>query len=142
MRQALIGTINGTFIGFNSDMLFGLTDGTYWLQAEYKFWYHYAYRPEVEIVEEGGGIFIRLIGDDESVLVRQIFDVTEAQIDDTFEGWQGNSEYTLTNGQRWKQDQYKYEYHYAYRPSATIYNAGAGNVMNVNGHVARVRRTH
>jgi len=39
-------TFDGSFTRFDSDMLFKLTDGTYWLQAEYEYWYHYAYYPE------------------------------------------------------------------------------------------------
>jgi len=45
--------IQGTFYGFDGDTIFALDDGTFWLQAEYKYWYHYEYQPEVEIISDG-----------------------------------------------------------------------------------------
>ena len=46
--------IEGEFTGFDGDALFLLSDGTYWLQAEYKYWYHYAYRPLIEVYRSAG----------------------------------------------------------------------------------------
>lgn len=132
--------ISGAFYGFNSDMLFKLTNGTYWLQAVYKYWYYYTYMPQIEIFQEGGCNFLRLAGSEQSVQVREISGVIESQIDDAFEGWQGESEYKLTNGQIWKQDRYKYEYKYSYRPHVIIYNTPSGTVMDVDGCKAIVKR--
>ncbi len=132
--------IYGAFFGFNSDALFKLTNGTYWLQAEYKYWYHYAYMPQVEIVHECGRYLIRLSGSDQVVSVRQIFGVIESQISDVFNGWQGDSAYELTNGQAWKQVRYKYEYKYLYRPHVLIYDTSSGKIMDVNGSRAIVER--
>ena len=33
------------FEGFDDEMLFQLDDGSCWLQDEYRYWYHYTYRP-------------------------------------------------------------------------------------------------
>jgi hypothetical protein len=130
----------GAFQGFDQDALFSLTDGSHWLQAEYRYWYHYAYRPTVEVFREGGRTCLRLAGRPEAVPVRQLSGVIESQIADGFEGWQGDSEYELTNGQVWKQRAYKYEYKYAYRPSVVIYDASSGTVMDVDGSRAIVQR--
>lgn len=135
-------SIDGAFTGFDGDTLFKLTDGTYWLQAEYKYWYYYAYRPEVEIYAEGGTVYLRVVGQSESVAVTQLGNVIESQLSGAFEGWQGESEYELTNGQVWKQSRYRYQYQYKYRPHATIYRASGGTIMDVDGcraHVTRVR---
>jgi hypothetical protein len=45
--------IYGAFAGWHGDALFKLTNGQYWLQAEYK--YKYKYRPEVVITRTGNG---------------------------------------------------------------------------------------
>jgi len=34
------GRIDGEFEGFDFEALFKLLNGSYWLQAEYKYWYH------------------------------------------------------------------------------------------------------
>jgi hypothetical protein len=132
--------LNGAFRGFNRDMLFSLTDHSYWLQTEYKYWYHYAYRPMIEIFETRGETYLKLAAGVEAVRVRRLRGVTESQIADVFEGWQGNSTYQLTNGQVWRQSAYKYEYKYAYRPHALIYPASAGMLMDVDGSVAVVQQ--
>jgi hypothetical protein len=42
------------------------------------------------------------------------------QIEDTWEGWDGNTIVKLTNGSVWRQDQYYYRYQYKYRPVVII----------------------
>jgi hypothetical protein len=141
MRVIRQSQIDDEFVGFDEDMLFKLTDGTYWLQSEYRYWYHYAYRPAVEILEHSGRYFLRLAGDANAIAVIRTNDVIESYIDGEFQGWQGESTYTLGNGQIWKQSRYKYEYRYAYRPQVVVY-PGGGYIMHVDGtqaHVTRVR---
>lgn len=38
----------------------------------------------------------------------------------TWNGWNGNTQLKLTDGSSWKQAEYHYEYHYAYRPDAVL----------------------
>jgi hypothetical protein len=85
--------IEGAFYGFNRDVLFKLNDGTFWLQDEYRYWYHYAYRPQVEILRDGGRLLLRLAGSKEMVPVRQLSGVIESRLSGAFEGWHGESEY-------------------------------------------------
>lgn len=132
--------INGEFHGFDEDALFRLMDGTFWLQAEYKYWYHYAYGPQVEIVRDRGTFRLRVSGQTESVAVHQVHDIIESHIAGAFEGWQGESEYELVNGQVWRQAVYKYEYQYKYRPEVFIYSGSAGMIMDVEGYRAVARR--
>lgn len=133
-------TIDGSFTGFDGDTLVKLTDGTFWLQDEYKYWYHYAYCPNAEIFRDGARLRLRLVGQSESVAIRQVHGVIEARIAGAFEGWQGESEYELTNGQVWKQRKYRYEYKYKYRPQVLVYDAPSGKVMDVEGSRAIVER--
>ena len=132
--------ISGSFEGFDDETLFKLTDGTFWLQDEYKYWYHYAYCPKAVILQEGGALYIQVDNQDQVVRVRQVYDVVEGTIDGEFTGWSGDSQYKLTNGQTWKQAAYKYEYKYVYRPEVTIYTASSGTIMDVDGAKAQVRR--
>lgn len=60
------------------------------------------------------------------------------QIEDDWEGWDGDTVVQLTDGSVWRQDEYHYEYSYAYRPELTL----IGDVMHVDGmsRGIRVRR--
>jgi hypothetical protein len=58
------------------------------------------------------------------------------QIDGSWTGWSGDTIVQLTDGTVWRQDEYRYEYHYAYRPEVTITNgkmqvAGMGQAVRV-----------
>jgi hypothetical protein len=137
-RVVYQGRIDGAFEGFNADRLFKMANGSYWIQAQYRYWYKYAYRPEVVITQEGSRHVLTVAG--QSIPVRRVTDVIESQIDGTFEGWTGDSVYKLANGQVWQQSTYKYEYKYAYRPQVVIYSPGGPYVMHVEGTEAEVRR--
>lgn len=132
------GKLANAFYGFDEDAVFKMTNGTYWIQKKYKYWYRYSYRPDVEIVYENGKYMLYVLGN--SIEVKQIFDVIESVIDGEFNGWDGESSYKLDNGQVWKQCQYKYEYCYAYRPEVLIYDANGSYVMEVDGTKAYVKR--
>jgi hypothetical protein len=59
--------------------------------------------------------------------------VIESQIDDDFQGWDGETIFKLSNGQVWQQAAYAYTYHYAYRPKVLIYLSGSAYRMKVEG---------
>ncbi|MDL1980281.1 MAG: hypothetical protein LWX02_02170 [Deltaproteobacteria bacterium] len=139
-RIIITSQIDGDFEGFDDEVLFKFMDGTYWIQDEYKYWYHYSYCPVAEILEVGGRLYIRVHNQNKIVPVRQIQNVIESKINGEFKGWEGETEYELTNGQVWKQATYKYQYKYAYMPSATVYETYSGMVMAVKGTRAKVRR--
>ncbi|MET3528053.1 hypothetical protein [Phenylobacterium koreense] len=60
------------------------------------------------------------------------------QIEDEWEGWDGDTIVRLTDGSVWRQAEYYYEYRYAYRPQAIL----DGDAMYVDGmrRAVRVRR--
>ena len=130
------GKIESDFEGFDQDAIFKMSNGTYWVQAQYRYWYHYAYRPDVIITQENGRYMLSVAG--ESIEVRRLHNVIESKIDGTFEGWDGDKVYTLTNGQIWKQKKYKYKYKYAYRPEVIIAEINGSYVMQVKGTSAEV----
>lgn len=139
MRQMIYqGQIESDFEGFDEDVIFKMDNGTYWVQAQYRYWYHYAYRPDVIITQENGRYMLSVAG--ESIEVRRLYNVIESKIDGTFEGWDGDKVYTLTNGQVWKQKKYKYKYKYAYRPEVIIAEINGSYVMKVKGTSAEVVR--
>lgn len=65
--------------------------------------------------------------------VTTVGDFIESKIDGSFEGWTGDTIVKLTNGQIWKQTEYRYEYHYAFMPDVFIYKSGGGYKMLVEG---------
>jgi hypothetical protein len=60
------------------------------------------------------------------------------QIENEWNGWDGDTIVKLTDGTIWRQNEYRYEYRYSYRPYARL----EGNVMYVDGmsRGVRVRR--
>ncbi|MEO3998883.1 hypothetical protein [Mesorhizobium sp. CAU 1732] len=60
------------------------------------------------------------------------------QVEDEWNGWDGDTIVRLTDGSVWRQEEYHYEYRYAYRPNVTLSN----NIMHVDGmsRSIRVRR--
>jgi len=132
------GKIDGEFEGFNDEVLFKMKNGTYWVQAKYKYWYHYAYCPDVTITKENATYIMTVAG--HSIPVRRVQDVIESRIDGEFKGWDGKTSYKLQNGQVWQQSTYKYEYKYAYMPEAVVYEGGSGYKMCVAGTTADVKR--
>lgn len=132
------GQLDDEFEGFDEEMLFKTAYGEYWIQATYKYWYHYAYRPTVTIFRENGICYLSI--DNEQVQVQKLNNVIESSIDGEFKGWDGKSVYKLRNGQKWAQSTYKYEYKYAYSPDVVIYESNSGIRMNVAGTSAIVKK--
>jgi hypothetical protein len=132
------GKIDTDFEGFNDNVIFKMANGTYWIQAQYNYWYHYAYRPDALITEENGRNMLTVAGN--SIPVRRLDSIIESQIDGEFNGWDGSKHYKLVNGQVWQQAEYKYEYKYAYRPEVIVCDVGGTYIMSVEGTTVPVRR--
>jgi hypothetical protein len=130
--------INGDFDGFDDEVLFKLTDGTYWIQDDRKYWYHHARRPEAKILRKDGRFYIQVDEQDEIVPVREASTVRRSKIKGEFKGWNGKSAYELLNGEIWEQASNRYKYKYAYMPNVTIYETPSGTVMDVAGTRAKV----
>jgi hypothetical protein len=73
------------------------------------------------------------MSDPQGILVPMNYTVNGA-----WEGWKGDTIVEMTDGSVWKQDEYLYEYLYAYRPEAAV----VGDKMFVEGmnSAVRVRR--
>lgn len=54
----------------------------------------------------------------------------QAQVESEWEGWNGDTIIRLTDGSIWKQEEYHYEYRYAYRPKVIL--QGSRNVCRGN----------
>ena len=58
--------------------------------------------------------------------VRAPVTVIKATVTNDFNGWNSrDTVVVLSNGQVWQQDEYEYDYHYAYRPDALVIGAGS-----------------
>lgn len=134
--------VYGAFTGWHQDALFKLTNGQYWIQAEYQYEYNYQYRPHVTITQGAGGFVMEIDGMSDSVRVRRV-NVIESRIDGEFEGWAGDTTFTLRNSQVWEQASYAYWYHYAYSPEVVIYESSEGYKLRLaddDSHAVRVRQ--
>lgn len=135
--------IASDFDGWSGDTVFELCNGQVWIQSSYAYRYHYAYRPDVTIVETRSGYLMFVDGIDDPVSVQRITNFVKTCISGEFEGFDGETVFTLCNGQIWQQAEYRYRYHYAYRPQVLIYQPPAGGFrMKVDGidDTIRVRR--
>jgi len=132
--------IDDDFEGFDDEVLFQLYNGEFWIQKNYKYWYHYAYMPHVTIYLYNGEFYITIDGQSEFVEVEKITNVYERTIISDFNGWTGNTIFEMSNDEIWKQDLYAYHYNYAYRPKAIIYESDYGYKMIVNGETVKVKR--
>lgn len=133
------GTIDGEFNGFNDYVLFKLANGTYWIQAEYKYWYHYEYNPDVVIFQQNNKYFLTVANN--TVPVIQTTNVIESHIDGYFNGWQGRTTYRLRNRQVWQQLTPLYTSASVFAPEVIIYDSpNEGYKMIVANTVVNVKR--
>ena len=132
------GKIDSDFEGFDDNAIFKMSDGSYWVQSQYAYWYHYAYRPDAVISREQGRTY--LVVAEHKVQIERINDVIERRIEGEFRGWSGDTQYKLSNGQIWMQVAYKYQYTYSYCPEVIICNIGGTYICSVAGTQAVVRR--
>ncbi|KRA61449.1 hypothetical protein ASD79_04815 [Caulobacter sp. Root655] len=66
------GVIVSDFKGFQGQSLFQFQNGHVWQQAEYKYSYQYAYRPEAIVIDGVDGPQLQVEGMDEPVRVRRV----------------------------------------------------------------------
>ena len=113
--------INGTFTGWDGESIYGLTKGQYWKQSTYYYCYDYKYRPEVSLYYSAGWK-MKVVGSTcNAVGVKLLSNVYSSRINGTFNGWDGNSMYTLTNGQTWQQASWYWYWSWKYRPEVLVY---------------------
>ena len=125
--------IEGAFTGFDDGAVFRLANGQVWQQARYRYRYKYAYCPEVEIRKVGSGFVMDVPCMNDSIQVVPARVVTEDVIVSDFSGFDGETKVEFQNGEIWQQTEYKYEYHYAYRPEAAVIDGINGTVLYVDG---------
>jgi hypothetical protein len=132
------------FMGNNGEII-KLSDGSLW-EVKYEQEYLYEYYPNVVICPSQGKLAIKdkvlnieKVGEEPPAKPKSETQkpsapqVIESQIQDDFEGWEGETIVKLTNGQIWQQSEYYYHYHYAFMPKVIIYRSGGGNKMKVDG---------
>ena len=102
--------------GWSGETIVELSDGTIWQQDEYIYEYHYAYRPAVSIAD---GV-MSVNGMSRPVKVRALPTDVRRTVVGAWNGWDGETIVEFTDGTRWEQAEYLYEYRYAYRPQAFL----------------------
>jgi hypothetical protein len=127
-KTSIKGTISGSI---NKGYLFKTSDREFFEIIERTRQRVRERNPDVTIYKSGSDYKLEIEGFDEPVICRKISDVIETTIDGEFKGWDGSTIFKMTNGQIWQQSEYAYMYHYAYRPSVTIYESKDGIKMKV-----------
>ncbi len=134
------GHIVGDFEGWDGETLFEMSDGTFWIQAEYSYIYYYAYNPKAIVFKRGPNYYLKVERVRKILKVLPVDNVIKSRIDGDFKGFEGNTIYKLTNGTVWQQTDGKYQYKYAYSPRVVIYRVGFGWKMSVEGITVSVER--
>jgi hypothetical protein len=129
----------GAFKGYHGGAIFRLTNGQVWQQRRYKYKYKYKYRPKVRIYEDQGRRMMKVDCMDEPIEVVRASVVDEGAIVSDFNGFDRSSRFQFESGRVWEQAEYKYSYHYAYRPQAIIVDGVDGVVLQVEGMNEHVR---
>jgi hypothetical protein len=134
--------IAGAFTGYHSGAVFRLINGQVWQQRRYKYKYKYKYRPRVRIYSQQGKRWMEFDCMNEPIEVVKATILEEGAIISDFNGFDGNSRFQFESGHVWEQAEYKYSYHYAYRPRAIIVDGIDGVVLHVEGmnDCVRVKR--
>ena len=134
--------IEGDFEGWDGESVFELCNGEVWLQASYEYTYHYAYRPNVTIISNSSGWLMTVEGVRGSITVTPTTDVVRSRIDGQFNGWDGDTVVVLTNGQVWRQIDFRLKLALRLSPRVLIYRVDQGSHrMKVDGVSGTVRVT-
>ncbi|MBI5324873.1 MAG: hypothetical protein HZB41_06315 [Ignavibacteriae bacterium] len=132
--------IDGEFNGWEGETVVKLSDGSFWIESSYYYYYCYSFNPEVNLINDQGQIKMIIKGCcDVAIPVQQITDVIESRINGTFEGFDDGKIFLLQNGTVWKQIKYKYWYKYAYNPKCIVYNH-SGWKLSIFGRTIDVER--
>jgi hypothetical protein len=144
-ETALEGSISGTV---QQGRIFKTTSGNVYEVTGLTLQLVLELQPEVTVLRNGDVYKLVVKGFEEPLICKLISGVAspksspkaaptasviETQIDDDFEGWDGETIFKLSNGQVWQQASYAYTYHYAYRPKVVIYSTGSAYRMRVEG---------
>lgn len=108
--------VKGAWSGWSGETIVELSDGTIWRQDEYVYEYRYSYRPSVSVADGR----MSVAGMCRPVRVRRLSTDVRRTIDGAWTGWDGKTIVEFTDGSRWEQAEYHYEYRYAYRPQAFL----------------------
>ena len=72
MQIIVDSVIEGSFHGFDGGRVYKFINGDIWEQAEYKYLYHYAYRPKAQVIVERGAYYLHVEGLKDRVLVKKV----------------------------------------------------------------------
>ena len=121
----------------NNEEIFKLSDESIW-EVKYEYEYLYEYYPSITACPEQGFIIV----DGKKLNAMKISDgvsssndsgAIETKIDGDFEGFEGDTIFTLLNGQIWQQIDGRYRYSYGYSPRVLIIVNGNTGKMSVEG---------
>lgn len=93
----------------------------------------------MRVYQKGRNLVIQVEGVPVIVPVQEVGCLEEGVIVSDFNGYDGQSVFQFENGNVWQQAEYKYNYHYAYRPDALVVDGINGPELHVEGMEETVR---
>src|SRR5262249_34519166 len=112
--------LQGDFNGYGDGAIFRLTNGQVWQQRRFRYKYKYKYRPPVGLYQKQNRWFMEFDCMDQPIEVVRANVLEEGVIVSDFNGFDGSSRFEFASGRIWEQAEYKYSYHYAYRPMRSL----------------------
>ncbi len=123
--------IDGAFSGFAGETVVRLTNGQAWQQSQYLYFYHYDFMPAAALFDRGGQAYLRVSGVPHDVPVVAVSILQEGAIVSEFSGFRQGATFQFENGAVWQQVGGGFSYHYAYRPSAFVFEGLSGTQISV-----------
>jgi hypothetical protein len=142
MKVIARGVVENDFHGCTGSSIYLLSGGHAWQQNQYRYEYHYAYRPPARVTEDGGRYLLHVEGMSSPISVTRVSLVEDGPIVSDFRGFSGDAVFEFQSGRSYTPAEYKYNYHYAYRPHAVVVDGVNGLELAVDGmtDTLRVRR--
>jgi hypothetical protein len=131
MAAETYGHIEGDFEGLEEGKLFRLDDGRAFQQLSPTYLYQYSFHPRVKIYHKGAALHMDVAGIHGAVEVCEVAVVEEGNIVSEFKGFEGDSVFVFDNGRVWQQAEYVYDYNYAHRPQAIVFDGPNGLQLKV-----------
>jgi hypothetical protein len=134
--------IQGAFHGCSGSTIYRLESGHVVQQNRYRYEYRYTYRPAARLFQDGSGYVLDVDGMSETISVARVSLVEDGPIVSDFSGFHRDAVFQFQNGRIWMPAEYKYHYHYAHRPHASVVDGVNGYELGVEGMdvTIRVRR--
>ncbi|MFL2646375.1 MAG: 4-fold beta flower protein [Dehalococcoidia bacterium] len=140
--QVVSSTIQGRFTGLSVKKPFLLENGQLWIKKDFaSLRCSTTSNPTATFLMQSDRTEVFIEKCNEWFEVIPIATYLISHINGEFEGWEGDTLFSLSNGQYWIQTDYSYHYSYAYMPQVMIYKipSDSNYTMSIEGTSSTVQ---